>query len=464
MKTISFFLLLLIVVNAFSQQQKEQIFTIDDFIQQIKQYHPIAKQANIQVKKAQADLLSAKGRFDPVLNIDISRKTFDGKNYYNYSNPEIKIYTPSAIGIRAGVESNGGIYTNPEVTKGNTSYLGIEIALAKGLIIDERRAALQQSKMYVDQSEQEKISILNDLLFNAYVTYWQWAASYQLYNIYSQYVLVANKRLQLVKTAYVNGDRSMMDTTEAFAQVQNYQLQQAEALLKLNNAAIELSSYLWQENDGAVNLPLYYKPDTKLFLTDKQVEEIEVLINRSDLENPVIKGYQSKLNILQIEQKLKFQKLLPYINLKANLLNKGYYVLKGVDAALLQNNYKWGIDFNLPLFQREGRGEYKKAQLKLREVQIDFSNKKWQIENKIRSYYNEYRFLQEQLRIMQEMYNNYTALLRNEELKFTQGESSLFLVNSRETKVIEIMQKQIETRFKYLKSVHAIQWVAGMLK
>ena len=95
---------------------------------------------------------------------------------------------------------------------------------------------------------------------------------------------------------------------------------------------------------------------------------------------------------------------------------------------------------------------------------MDFSNKKWQITTKIRSYYNEFKLLQDQLEIAEKMYNNYIMLLHNEELKFSQGESSLFLINSRETKVVEIVQKQIETRFKYLKSAYAIQWAAGILK
>ena len=91
-------------------------------------------------------------------------------------------------------------------------------------------------------------------------------------------------------------------------------------------------------------------------------------------------------------------------------------------------------------------------------------NKRWQIENKIRTYYNENILLMQQLQTAQSIYNNYSSLLRNEELKFNQGESSLFLINSRETKVLELLQKQVELRIKYFKSRYAIQWSAGLLR
>ena len=449
---------------SFSQVEDEKLYTPDAFIEQIRLYHPIAKQANLQIDIATAGVLSARGGFDPLINVDASRKTFDGKNYYNYSNPELKIPTALGVDVKTGLENNGGNFLNPEATIGKTSYLGIEIPLAKGLLIDQRRAVLQQAKIFRNQSEQERLVVLNDLLFDAYIDYWEWAGAFQLYSIYSKFLSIANNRLRLVRIAYNNGDRAAIDTIEAFTQIQNYQLQQSEALLQLNNAKIGLSNYLWLDNDSPYSLPLHYAPDTVQFartITPKQLDE---LVDQSAMQNPLIKAYEFKLNGLEVERKLKFQNLLPTLNLSANLLNRDYYVFEGASSLLLENNYRWGIQFRLPLFLREGRGEYRKAQLKIEETNLEFARKRWQIENKIRSYYNENILLQQQLQTSQSIYNNYNSLLRNEVLKFNQGESSLFLINARETKVIELLQKQVELRFKYLKSRYAIEWAAGLLR
>ena len=442
--------------------QQPTIYQLDTFIAQIKKNHPIAKQADIQVDKAAAELLSAKGSFDPTIALDASRKTFDSKNYYYYTNPELGI--PLPIGnIKTGLENNGGDLLTSEVTKGKTSYLGVEIPLAKGLLIDKRRAVLQQAKLYRSQSEQERLIILNNLLFDAYTTYWQWAGSFQQYQLFTKFTEIAGNRLRLVRIAYNNGDRAMMDTVEAFTQLQNYQLMQTDALLKWTVARLEMSNFLWYTNDSSYVLPENYTPEILTFTTNEK-QEIDVLLAKSAEQNPLLKVYDFKLSGLEVERKLKFQSLLPYVALKANILNKDYYALKNISTNFIQNNYKWGIDFKIPLFLREARGDYRKTQLKIKETNLEFINKKQQTVTKIKSYYTEFLALSQQLVISQSMYNNYQALLKNEEFKFTQGESSLFLVNSRETKVIELLQKQIELNIKYYKAKYAVEWAAGLLQ
>ncbi|MFC4233491.1 TolC family protein [Parasediminibacterium paludis] len=453
---------LLFVGNLLSQYTKQTIYTLDTFIAQIKKYHPVAKQADIQVDKAAAELLSARGSFDPTIALDASRKTFDGKNYYYYTNPELGI--PLPVGnIKTGLENNGGDYITSEVTKGKTSYLGVEMPLAKGLLLDKRRAVLQQAKLYRSQSEQERLTILNNLLFDAYTTYWQWAGSFQQYKLFSQFTEIASNRLRLVRIAYNNGDRAMMDTVEAFTQLQNYQLMQSDAMLRWNNAKLELSNFLWLNNDSSYFLPENYVPETLQF-NATNAQQLEEVLTKSAEQNPLLKAYDFKLMSLDVERKLKFQSLLPYVSLKANILNKDYYALKNVSTDFIQNNYKWGIDFKIPIFLREARGDYKKAQLKIQETNLEYINKKQQTVTKIKSYYNDFTALSQQLAITQNMYRNYQALLKTEELKFAQGESSLFLINSRETKVIELLQKQIELYIKYNKAKYAVEWAAGLLR
>lgn len=459
-----FSLLIVACMGVPDRLSAQQLFGVESFIQWVKQYHPVARQAGLQVSKAEADLLSARGGFDPSVGINASRKTFDGKNYYYYTNPELKIPTPIGIDLKTGLENNGGNYITSEVTKGRTSYLGVEVPVGKGLLFDNRRAVLQQAKIYRDQSEQEKRSMLNDLLFDAYVSYWQWSGAYQLYSMYTRYIEVAGNRLRLLRNAYTNGDKAMMDTVEAYTQLQGYQMNQADALLKLNNAALELSNYLWWQNDSAVMLPAHYRPDTLQLAAEKNLSGIEELVSQALLQHPELRSYQFKLDALEVEKKLKFQSLLPYVTVKANLLNKDYYVLKNMNGAMLENNYKWGLELKMPLLLREGRGDYKKAKLKIQETSLQLENKQWQLTNKIRSYYNEYTLLQQQLQTTASMYRNYNALLKNEELKFSQGESSLFVINSRESKLIELIQKQTELRVKYLKAAYAVSWAAGMLQ
>ncbi|WP_158638365.1 TolC family protein [Panacibacter ginsenosidivorans] len=451
-------------VHCILTAQEKNVFTVDDFVQQVKQFHPVAKQANLITKQAVAAVTAARGNLDPAIMFDASRKTFDGKNYYFYTNPELKIPIWIGADIKAGLESNGGAYLNPEVTSGNTSYMGVEVPLAKGLFMDKRRAAIQQAKIFQSQSTQERAQILNDLLFDAYTTYWQWAGSYTLYNLYNRFLQTASQRFRLVKIAFINGDRSSMDTLEAYTQLQNFEMLQTDAFMKLNDAYLELSTFLWQQNDSAYTLPATFIPDTVRFGEPLQYQSQEELVNTAFLQNPLLNIYNYKLDALQVEKKLKFQNLLPVINAKVNILNREYNVLKGLNAGFIENNYKWGIDFKLPLFLRQGRGDYQKAKLKIEEANYALSVKRRETENKIRSYYNQFTQMQNQLAIMQSAFNNYNILLKQEELRFRNGESSLFIVNSRENKMIEAGQKLVELRIKYQKTYYAVQWAGGLLR
>lgn len=457
------FLLLVICRHAVAQNQPH-ILPVESFIEQVRQFHPVAKQANLVVEKAAANLLTAKGSFDPRFQLNADRKTLDGTNYYQYNNPEIKIPTPIGINVKAGFEKSNGQYINPELTKGIASYMGIEIPLLNGLLIDKKRAGLQQAKIYENQSKQERLAMINDLLFDAYMAYWQWAGSYQLYKTYNNYVNVSANRVRLIRLSFLNGDRAMMDTIEAYAQLQSFQLMQTEALLELKNRALDLSQFLWTEEANPYLIPDSYIPDTTQFEMQIPIKDIKELSAQLLQTHPELRGYQYKLESLEVARKLKFQNLLPVVNLRANLLSKDYFNYKGFNAAYLENNYKLGVTIEMPLLLRQGRGEYKNAQIKIQEVNLQRIDKLWQLTNKVSQYYNEARLRQEQILVALSMFQNYNLLLKNEELKFSQGESTLFVINSRENKALEMQQKLIELRIKYLKSVYAIDWSSGVIQ
>jgi outer membrane protein TolC len=447
--------------NSFAQNEK--VLMINDFIEKVKMHHPLAKVASIQIDKANANLLTAKGGFDPIAEFNATSKTFDAKNYYYYNNAAVKI--PLPIGdIKTGIENNGGQFLESEITSGRTSYLGIEIPIAKGLLIDKRRAFLQQAKIAVQQNTAQRRALMNDLLVEAYVSYYQWAGAYKLYNIYNSYVQVSNDRLRLVKTLHTNGDRALMDTVEAFTQLQNFQLLQGDASIKLASAMLDLNNFIWDGKGIAQIIATDVIPDTSIFSNNTTSKTLLDLLQNSALQNPILQQYKFKIDALQVEKKLKFQNLLPTVNLKGNILNKDYYALKNFGGSLLENNNRWGIDIKIPLRFREGRGEYRLAKLKIEESTLELNQKKLETENKIKDYYNQFFALQKQLQIANEAFKNYNSLLKNETLRFNNGESSLFLVNARENKLLEMQQKMIELQVKLLKAKYSLDWVAGLLQ
>lgn len=466
MKTlVSILLLVCINVMGFSQVPEKKL-SPQQVMEIVKQYHPVAKQADIFIEKAKADVTIAKGLFDPVLKNESAQKTFDGTDYYLYNRPELSIPTWFGVEVTTGLEKLSGGRTSPEETLGETSYFGISIPLAKNLLMDKRRAALQSAKIYRTASEAEKRNMLNDLLLNAMKSYWNWTQQYQAFKILSDAVAVNEKRVQFVRTAFQLGERPAIDTTEALTQLQSFELLQSQAWLDFQNAGLDLSVYLWTAETQPYDLPETVIPDADLQtinLNTATIPDLNSLLSSTRINHPELVLYNYKLDVLGIDKKLKFQELLPVVNFKYNQLGKGYDVLKTATGPLFENNFQYGLTLGIPLRLSQGRGEYRKAKLKINETRLQQSQKQLQIENKVKSYYNELITLKSQIVLQEKAYKNYYALQRGEEIRFQAGESSLFLINARENKTLEALQKLQELKAKFFKTENLLQWAAGNL-
>ncbi|MFZ1369927.1 MAG: TolC family protein [Ferruginibacter sp.] len=464
MKTILTILFTIVCSAAFSQDSL-QTLSLTNFLSIVKNYHPVAKQAAITVQMADAAVLSRRGAFDPVISGGGNDKTFDGTTYYRNNTTQLSIPTWYGIEIQTGIEYLSGSRFNPEATAGKTGFAGISIPLAKNLLMDKRRAALQQAKIMQQASEAERKIMLNDLLLDATDAYWQWVQAYLNFKTYQDVIRVNRQRYNLVKAAFRNGDRPAIDTTEALTQLQQFEYQQNEALLLWQNAGILMSGYLWQQNNQAYLLPQHIFPQEKIESLFNAVvfPEQELLIDEAKKNHPVLEVYNFKLDALAVQRKLKFQELLPSLDLKYNQLGKGYNIASTATKTMFDNNYKYGISFSMPLRLSSGRGEYKMAKLKISETRLQQNQKQTDIVNRVRLYYNQLINYQAQVALLQRTYTGVLQLQKGEETRFFNGESSLFLVNNRENKTQDTMLKLIEAAVKYNKTAAGLQWAAGNL-
>ena len=283
-------------------------------------------------------------------------------------------------------------------------------------------------------------------------------------NIYGRYLDVAEKRMELVKIAFRNGDRSVADTIEAFTQLQYIRMLKSDASILYNNRYYSLSLFLWDSTQKPYLLSDVYMPDTASFLNLPFLPSLATLEQSLNENHPALRVYRSKQEILEVDRRLKFQNLLPSVVVGANILSRDYFNDMSLAGQYLENNYKFGFTIKSPLFFRQGRGEYRMAKLKLLDNNLQLSFKSWELQNKIRQYYRETDLYQDQIKTAVAMRDNNAFLLKTEELRLNQGESSLFLINARQNKLLETDQKLIELRVKYFKSYYSTYWSAGQLK
>lgn len=436
----------------------------EQVLQAVKKYHPIAQQAIIGVAKAGADITIARGAFNPIIGTYLAQKTLSGTNYYNYVLPQIKLPTWYGVELSAGTALISGERLNEDETSGKTSVVGVTIPLAQNLVLDKRRAFLKQAKLYHTLAQAEQRALMNDVLMHAIDAYWTWVKAHQTYVILKNNVEINERRLTLVKKAVANGERPPIDTIEALTQLQNFELQQTQQWLAFQNAGLQLSAYLWKPNNEPYYLPEAIIPqagwENEVNISSFNLALVD-LLTTSNQSNPNLLVYQYKIDALTVNQKLKFQELLPKLDLNYNWIHKGYTPTFSSNLGI--DNYQVGLKFEMPLFLGSGRGEYKKAGLKLQETKLDFNLKQQQTELKIKRYHNEFVTLQKQIELQRYNYTNYQLMLKAEEALFYNGESSMFLINSREAKALEALEKLIDLKTKYFKTIYALQWSAGLL-
>jgi len=448
-----------------AQNDSSSVLSFDKYMKIVKSYHPIAKQALLAINAADANLLKAKGGFDPKLYYNFDQKSFDDKNYWTLSNGGMYIPTWFGVELKGGLEQNNGVYLNPEeiVPSPGLIYTHISIPIAQNLFIDDRRATLKEAKIMQQASVFEKNQFLNEIMFKAGKAYWDWYLSYNNLLVFKNAVEVAQIRLNAVKQSATLGDRPNIDTLEASIQVQDRLVNYQQAQLEYVSKSFVLSNFLWTEKEE----PLQINNKT-IPVTANSIYENEPYINNNVLkidsllnQHPVLKLYEYKLAELDVEKRYKQERLKPILNVNYNPLFENTNT--GINANAFSNNYKWGVNFEFPILIRKQRGDLQLTKIKILETQFDQTNKKNEIKNKINANINEFKISKDQINLFSKTVNDYENLWKAEKTLFETGESSLFMVNSREMAFISAQLKLNEIINKNRKAALEAEFSFGQL-
>jgi outer membrane protein TolC len=456
-------LFLLLSFTATAQNNLSTQLSLEEYLGYVKKYHPVIKQAELITSTNEAKLLKARGGFDPKIEVDYDRKEFKGKDYYKKLNSTFKIPTWYGIELKGSYENNSGQYLNPEHnTPENGLYnVGISVSLAKNLFINKRMATLKQAKLYTQQGELEQQLLVNDILFEAINTYLNWLQYYQSYNVYKDYYTNADTRLKNIKKSFKAGDKPAIDTLEANINLKNRKLDLEKANIKYIKSKLELSNYLWIGNNIPMEIKEEIVPDITTF------SNIDTILNTSvttlfdnEFENhPKLKLLELKKRNLEINKQLKVNNLLPKVDFQHNFLASKVDNFDAFSTA----NYKNSLQVSIPLFLRKSRGDLKLAKLKLQDIDFEIASTKVSLQNKITATEQEITSYKKQNDILKNLVNDYNTIVKSEERKFSLGESSIFLINYREVKLIESKLKEIKNEYEYAKTKGKLVKLLGKL-
>jgi outer membrane protein TolC len=307
-------------------------------------------------------------------------------------------------------------------------------------------ADLRKAKIQLKLSQAERKIEAIEILYEASIAYFNWKKNYNEVMLYETFAKNAQVRFTGVKSLIREGDKPAIDSVEAGIVLKNRLLSLEDSKLKLNKAKLELSNFLWLDNNIPLELADDLIPEGNLELTIKETLKTNELLNTeiSITNHPKINALQSKVDIYTVDKKLKANMLLPKIDLGYSYLSEPSYF----DNYRFQD-YKVGVNFYFPLFLRKERGSLKMAKFKVQDAQLDLDLEKVQLKNKINAQQIEIQSLEKQHKLIESLVKDNETMLKSEDRLFSFGESSIFLINSRENNLVsaQLAQIQIENRF-----------------
>lgn len=452
-----------------AKAQSNEVLNWQDFRNEVLQNHPLTREANLNTAFAEAALLSARGGFDPKSYADYTQKNFNDKTYFQHTEAGIKWPIGLGLELKSAYQLASGTFLDPEKSlpdQGQAS-LGLKWSLGQGLFMDQRRADLAQARIGLLEGNLRRQQALSDLMLDAAKAYWSWAVADNQYRVHQEALEQARQRHQAIRESFRQGERSAMDTLESFIQWQNRSLDLNFAANDLKIAVQEIGNYRWTDDrrpimtsrEAAENLqqpPVPVAP-----LADSLMSNIQAAVDA----HPQAGLYNAMLRQLDVDRRLKREKLKPEFDLEYYLLGAGwqFYATPVSDKSpgVLARDAKIGIHFSYPILNRKARGAVESNRLKRIQYELLLTQKKQEIETKLRQYANDAQTLAAQTRLYRDMTNNYRQLLDFEIERFRNGESSVFLVNTREQRWLDAQIKYIKLEGEYRKSMAGLNWSAG---
>ncbi|HEX2570313.1 MAG TPA: TolC family protein, partial [Polyangia bacterium] len=222
--------------------------SLEEVIASVERRYPLLDAARAERRVADAELLAARGTFDPVW-----RTRFGGTAYGYYPSLRLDSWVeqPTPLwgatvigGYRLGLGKFASYDGKQETNGGGELRLGLQVPLLRNGPVDRRRAnieraALGQSVADLNLLEQRLVAVRA-----ASQRYWEWVAAGRRLAIARRLLQVAIARDAAVATRVERGDIPQIERTENARAILQREAQVVAAERALEQARIELSIYL----------------------------------------------------------------------------------------------------------------------------------------------------------------------------------------------------------------------------
>lgn len=433
--------------------------TLDEVLALVEDGHPAVRSARLETDVAEAEVLGARGGFDPYLATGYDLKTdgFDDKLNLFESSLVVPVDAPfsPALVVNHRVGEGPAIDPSDATSALGETRVGVSFSPLGGRSTDARRTALAQARLAPRAAQAYARAERNDVVLDARQAYWSWAGAAAKAAVREELLEAARQRAAFVVRRVGTGAAAPVDSLEARLAVVRREGDLVGALREAETAGVELGTFLWGPDGEPVrlraaptSLPELPAPEG---LPDAAAAFDVATANRPELERAAV-----RIETAQLGERLARQDLLPNVRLSLQTVSYG-------SAPGDFGNVKVGVSLAQPLLFRPGRARLAEAEVTTRRRDLERDLVAREVEAEVEAALATLRRAADRVALAEEQADLAAQLQQAEARRFELGEGTLFLVNQREQALAEARLTEIEARVAYLQAYAVFLWTTGQI-
>ncbi len=438
--------------------------TEDDVLTSTREHYPIISQSILQVLASENELKAARGNFDSKI-VSNNHWVPVGVFVRRYVDVQVEKPLPFAnskvyVGYSHGF--NPG-YFPPQFSTMSTNHggaprVGAYFSLMRGLMIDERRAAVRRSQYGLQKSKVDVQFTQIQVTRDSKLAYWAWVSGVRNYAVYKRLLDVAEARKGVLDQRLSAGDISEVVAKENLQYVARRRADLASAELTMKQTALDLSLFL-RSSDGEPFVSHHDSEEGLVDMMQARARSVEAELDAGQLpvldasqltQRPDVLSLRKEILMNDVDLKYFDNQLMPKFDLHLDYTKN----IGREDPTNGQHVLTVYFNLEIPI-------EYNLIQGNLRAVQAERSLLNSRYNFLLENVDVEINKLNETMRLARDRMHNaqqemeYAAqLLEAENYKFTRGGSNFFLINIREEARAEAEAKYIYAQYDLI-SAHA---------
>ena len=434
------------------------VLTLDDVRRRVLQTSPSARANRLEDQRAAAEVLNARGGFEPALVSGYEYKTKDGKDKLNVLRSGVRwpFNLPASPTLKVDYRRGLGSSIDPSVktSRVGETRVGLSFAPLGGLRTDKSRAALDKARLAPRRADALQARKRNQLLLKASKAYWEWVKARQALEVSRDLLRLAGRRQALITKEARAGEIPAIDSIDAARTTASRQSTLEKARRAVHERRIQLATFLWKE-DGSPASFRYAAPDPELPTTVDTLRRSEA-IKRALTRRPMLQVMDLKRQKTQVEQRLAQERLRPKVKLEAQAVSY-------TDSPLNISDVKVGFEVDQPFFFRSKRSDVERTEIELRDLDLKQDVARRQVRADVESALAGLSQARRRAQSAQRNEQLTQRLRRAEQRRFEQGQGTLFVLNKREQSLAKARKQSIAATISALKAQATYQWATGTI-